>query len=234
MRIYGRIPGDHPFRDFLITSLRKVRGNAKCNLMTLDYYVKISQWWFDVILWWALTFTGLGKLSPPHFNPDLKFPLNFPYNPKFRMDSLHQKPSSPGIPRRIREILSAGQWQFVADLAKRPKITKYLVTHTKQHKYFFFILRIWMMHIEWRTDEELHFLYVPITPEEALSAFWGNLFLWVDWSNTRSRLGWGCGVAWDGSNIDSVLIDFIINRSINRFQGKQQNPVWGSYWYTVK
>ena len=82
------------------------------------------------------------------------------------MDSLHQKPSSPGIPRRIREILPAGQWQFVADLAKRPKITKYLVTHTKQHKYFFYILRIWMMHIEWRTDEELHFLHVPITPDE--------------------------------------------------------------------
>ena len=43
-------------------------------------YVKISQWWFDVILWWIEMYTGLGKL-PSHFNPILKFPLNF------RMDS---------------------------------------------------------------------------------------------------------------------------------------------------
>ena len=39
-------------------------------------YVKISQWWFDVILWWIKMFRGLGKL-PSNFNPDLKISLNF-------------------------------------------------------------------------------------------------------------------------------------------------------------
>mgnify|MGYP001802739646 CR=1 FL=1 len=35
-------------------------------------YVKISQWWLDVILWWIKMCTSLANLSS-HFNPDLKF-----------------------------------------------------------------------------------------------------------------------------------------------------------------
>ena len=84
--------------------------------------MKISQWWFDVILWWIKIFTGLGKLAS-HFNPDLKIPLNFrmdsrfTYNSKFHMDSLHQQPQSPRIPRRIHEILPTGLDLIISKLS---------------------------------------------------------------------------------------------------------------------
>ena len=50
-------------------------------------YVKISKWWFDVILWWIKMFTSLGNLLS-HLNTDLKIPLTFrvdsSFTPKFQ------------------------------------------------------------------------------------------------------------------------------------------------------
>ena len=51
---------------------------------------------------------------PLILTPILKLPLNFrvdscfTYNPNFRVDSLHHQPQSPGIPRKIPEILLVG------------------------------------------------------------------------------------------------------------------------------
>ena len=61
-------------------------------------------------------FAGLGNI-PSHFNHDLKISPEFlrgffTYNQNFRMDSLHQHPPSPGIPRRIRKTLPAGKQQL--------------------------------------------------------------------------------------------------------------------------
>ena len=56
-----------------------------------------------------------------------------------------------------------------ADLAKRPKMAKFLETHTKQHKYFFCIKKCSGCEYctEKRyTEKELHFLPVPITTDE--------------------------------------------------------------------
>ena len=88
-QIYGGIPGDHPWGNFLIISLRKFGGNeGEFSTWIFPSYMKISQWRFDVILWWIKMFTGLGKL-PSHFNldlnisPELPRGLSFHLQPKF-------------------------------------------------------------------------------------------------------------------------------------------------------
>ena len=85
--------------------------------------VKISQWWFDVILWWIEMFTGLGEL-PYHFNRDLKISLEFPSGfsfhsqPKFPC-GFPPQPQSPGIPTKSAKfcplgsgIIATGIWQW--------------------------------------------------------------------------------------------------------------------------
>ena len=66
---------------------------------------KISQWWFDVILWWIKIFTGLGKL-PSHFKLDLKTSPKFP-----REFSFYLQPKFPrGFPPPTTTI--SGDSQF--------------------------------------------------------------------------------------------------------------------------
>ena len=76
---YG-IPGDFSMWKFPSCFPQKCQ-NAIYWHRTGPSYMLISQWWFNVILWWNKIFTGLGKF-PSHFDPYLKispeFPCGFP------------------------------------------------------------------------------------------------------------------------------------------------------------
>ena len=70
MRIFppllSRIPADifsWKFPSYFPQNFKMNRTGPSC--------VKISQCWFDVIVWWIRMFSGFGQL-PSHFNRDLK------------------------------------------------------------------------------------------------------------------------------------------------------------------
>ena len=106
--------------------------------------MKISQSWFDVILWWVKMFTGLGKL-PTHWNRNLKVSPEFPrgssshLQPKFPRGFPLPTTTIPGdSPQNLRDfarwglfgwtalkiiIFSFGWDQFTGKLQKLPEIS---------------------------------------------------------------------------------------------------------------